>query len=139
MTLFYSGRHRAVRPSTVSRSAGLSIAAVAAAGIAAPAMIATSASAAPATVSTNTTKSTFTGTVSYGDRGSSVKTVQRKVGVRADGVFGPATRSAVKRYQQRHGLVADGVVGSRTAAKMGLSRSSSSRLTSAAGTWPSTT
>ncbi|MGO1165502.1 MAG: C40 family peptidase [Janibacter sp.] len=131
MTLFYSGRHRAVQTSTAGRSAGLGVAAVAAAGIAAPAMIATSASAAPATVDTTTvkttksTKSTFTGTVRYGARGSTVKAIQRKVGVRADGIFGPATRSAVQRYQRRHNLVADGIVGTRTGTKMGLSRSSS--------------
>ena len=127
MSLFYSGRHRAVRPSTTHRKTGLGVAAVAAAGIATPLMVGTgSASAAPATVDVTTARTTFTGTVSYGSRGSVVKQVQRKVGVSADGIFGPATRSAVKRYQQRKGLVADGIVGPRTASAMGLSGSSSS-------------
>lgn len=125
MSLFYSGRHRVVRSSAPLRKTGLGVAALAAAGIATPAMVATTAAAAPATTSVTTAKATFSGTVSYGSRGSMVKQVQRKVGVTADGVFGPATRSAVKRYQQRNNLVADGIVGSRTAAKMGLSRSSS--------------
>jgi hypothetical protein len=49
-----------------------------------------------------------------------VRAVQRKVGVAADGIFGPATERAVKRWQRRHGLVADGIVGPQTRAAMGL-------------------
>ena len=49
-----------------------------------------------------------------------VRALQRKVGVTADGVFGPATQRAVKRWQRRHGLVADGIVGPQTRAAMGL-------------------
>ena len=125
MSLFYAGRHRPVRTTSVSRKTGFGVAAVAAAGIAAPMMVASGATAAPATVETNTTNTTFTGTVSIGARGNTVKTIQRKVGTTADGVFGPATLAAVKRYQQRNGLVADGVVGRLTAAKMSLTGSSS--------------
>ncbi len=72
--------------------------------------------------STKRTSTTFSGTVK---QGAIVRQIQRKVGVSADGVFGPATRSAVKRYQSRHGLGADGVVGPRTGSKMGLTGSSS--------------
>ena len=53
-------------------------------------------------------------------RGGGVRALQRKVGVPADGIFGPATEAAVKRWQRRHGLVADGVVGPQTRAAMGL-------------------
>ena len=52
--------------------------------------------------------------------GGGVRALQRKVGVPADGVFGPGTEAAVKRWQRRHGLVADGVVGPQTRAAMGL-------------------
>ncbi len=49
-----------------------------------------------------------------------VRALQRKVGVAADGVVGPATERAVKRWQRRHGLVADGIVGPQTRSAMGL-------------------
>jgi hypothetical protein len=49
--------------------------------------------------------------VKKGDRGKAVKLIQRKLGLTADGVFGPATERAVKRFQSRKGLTADGVVG----------------------------
>jgi peptidoglycan hydrolase-like protein with peptidoglycan-binding domain len=49
-----------------------------------------------------------------GSRGSRVKAVQRALGIRADGIFGPHTRAAVLTFQTRNGLVADGIVGPRT-------------------------
>lgn len=52
--------------------------------------------------------------------GGGVSALQRKVGVSADGAFGPATEAAVKRWQASHGLVADGVAGPATRAAMGL-------------------
>ncbi len=53
-------------------------------------------------------------TLRRGSRGAGVKTVQRKVHVRADGDFGPATRAAVLRFQRAHHLTADGIVGPAT-------------------------
>lgn len=52
--------------------------------------------------------------IGRGSTGRVVKRIQRKVGVEADGVFGPATERAVKRWQKAHGLLADGVVGPLT-------------------------
>jgi peptidoglycan hydrolase-like protein with peptidoglycan-binding domain len=49
-----------------------------------------------------------------GSRGPAVAKVQRWLGLRSDGVFGPTTRRAVRRFQHRHGLTADGVVGPAT-------------------------
>ena len=53
-------------------------------------------------------------------RGGGVRSLQRRIGVPADGVFGPATESALKRWQAAHGLVADGVAGPQTREKLGL-------------------
>jgi peptidoglycan hydrolase-like protein with peptidoglycan-binding domain len=50
----------------------------------------------------------------------SVRALQRKLGVGADGVYGPKTRAAVKRFQRAHGLAVDGVAGPQTLAELGL-------------------
>jgi cell wall-associated NlpC family hydrolase len=53
-------------------------------------------------------------------RGSEVRIAQRRLGVAADGVFGPGTLRAVRAFQRRHGLTADGVVGPATWAALGV-------------------
>jgi peptidoglycan hydrolase-like protein with peptidoglycan-binding domain len=53
-------------------------------------------------------------------RGGGVRALQRRIGVTADGVFGPATEAALKRWQRAHGLVADGIAGPNTRAELGL-------------------
>lgn len=50
-------------------------------------------------------------TLRRGARGALVKQIQAKVGVAADGAFGPNTEAAVRRFQAAHGLVPDGIVG----------------------------
>ena len=55
-----------------------------------------------------------------GDRGPSVVKLQKKLGITADGIFGPETSRAVQRFQRRRGLPADGVVGPDTAKALGL-------------------
>jgi peptidoglycan hydrolase-like protein with peptidoglycan-binding domain len=64
-------------------------------------------------------------TLRKGDRGRAVRKLQRKLGVAADGVFGPQTDRAVKRFQRRNGLTVDGIVGPMTRGKLGLARFSS--------------
>ena len=66
-----------------------------------------------------------------GSTGSLVRTVQTKLknwgyytGT-VDGVYGAQTVAAVKYFQRKNGLTADGVVGNATAAKLGISLSSS--------------
>jgi peptidoglycan hydrolase-like protein with peptidoglycan-binding domain len=53
-------------------------------------------------------------------RGSSVALLQRRLGVGADGVYGPGTARAVRRFQRAHGLTADGVVGPSTWSALGV-------------------
>ncbi len=53
-------------------------------------------------------------------RGSSVRLLQRKLGIGADGVFGPGTSNAVKTFQRGHGLTADGIVGPGTWQALGV-------------------
>lgn len=49
-------------------------------------------------------------------KGAEVECLQKKIGVVADGSFGPLTKAAVLAFQSSNGLVADGVVGTRTRA-----------------------
>jgi hypothetical protein len=53
-------------------------------------------------------------TVEPGDRGKAVKVLQRKLGLRSDGIYGAGTKRAVKRFQRRNRLRPDGVVGPAT-------------------------
>jgi peptidoglycan hydrolase-like protein with peptidoglycan-binding domain len=53
-------------------------------------------------------------------RGGGMRTLQRKLGIPADGAFGPQTERAVRRFQRRHGLTADGVVGPATRRALGM-------------------
>jgi len=50
----------------------------------------------------------------FGSIGTRVRVIQRRLHVKADGIFGPVTRRAVEGFQRRRGLAVDGVVGPRT-------------------------
>jgi len=67
-------------------------------------------------------------TLRKGDRGPAVRKLQRRLGISADGVFGPQTNRAVKRFQRRNGLTVDGIVGPITRSKLGLARFSASEV-----------
>jgi len=58
-----------------------------------------------------------------GDRGPLVATLQRKLNIVPDQIFGPATEKAVFRYQLDKQLKVDGIVGPKTWAMLELSRS----------------
>src|SRR3954462_13075431 len=49
-----------------------------------------------------------------GSKGPRVAFVQRALGLHGDRIFGSQTKRAVKRFQRRHGLTADGIVGPAT-------------------------
>ena len=45
-----------------------------------------------------------------GNKGEEVKELQKLLGLKTDGDFGPITEKAVKNYQEKNGLQADGIV-----------------------------
>jgi hypothetical protein len=98
--VFSGGRKRATEPSTATRTA-------------------------PATTQSSTPATLLpTATVKLGDRGDTVKALQRAlrslgytVGT-IDGVFGPSTESALVSFQTAHHLSPDGVLGPATRAAL---------------------
>ena len=64
--------------------------------------------------------------------GSTVKALQRALGIPADGIYGPQTRKAVRRFQRAKGLTVDGIAGPQTLAALGLTAKSSSAPSDAA-------
>ena len=56
-----------------------------------------------------------------GSKGEEVKALQSKLGLVADGNFGPGTEKAVKEWQTKNGLTADGIIGPASLEKLGLS------------------
>jgi len=59
------------------------------------------------------------GDLKTGAKGARVAFVQKVLGQPVDRIYGPGTRRAVKRFQRRRGLTADGVVGPATWAALG--------------------
>tara|TARA_R110002153_G_scaffold150801_4_gene302295 strand:- start:1226 stop:2146 length:921 start_codon:yes stop_codon:yes gene_type:complete len=57
-----------------------------------------------------------------GDQGPDIVTLQKKLNIVPDGIFGPATEKAVFRYQLDKQLKVDGIVGPQTWAMLELSR-----------------
>ena len=55
-----------------------------------------------------------------GSRGAAVKALETKLGITADGIFGPKTKAAVKEYQKEHGLEVDGIAGPITRKSLGI-------------------
>ena len=70
--------------------------------------------------------------VAWGDRGQDVTKIQQRLrqygymDAPADGIYGQATYEAVVRFQKKNGLRADGVVGPATAAALGITLSNGS-------------
>lgn len=59
-------------------------------------------------------------TLKLGSRGTDVITLQKKLNLHQDGIFGPLTEEAVKEFQKSNGLTVDGIVGAKTWAKLGV-------------------
>ena len=68
----------------------------------------------------------------YGSRGSEVRTIQDKLKRwgyytgNVDGIYGTKTVNAVKYFQRKNGLTADGIAGPATLRAMGIMTSSNS-------------
>lgn len=73
-----------------------------------------SASSVPAAAVATAVSTSRTPVLEPGARGKAVKRLQRKLGVKATGWYGPMTLKAVKRFQRANGLPAKGYVGPRT-------------------------
>ena len=67
------------------------------------------------------------GSLKRGAKGPRVAFVQKVLGLHVDRIFGKQTKRAVKRFQRRHGLTADGIVGPATWAALKRARGTSSR------------
>jgi hypothetical protein len=67
--------------------------------------------------------------IKKGSRGPNVKIVQEFLEIGTDGVFGPGTEAAVKEWQRKNGLTADGIVGPATWDAMGLATTDNSEKT----------
>ncbi len=50
--------------------------------------------------------------------GTAVEHLQKQLGVKADGIFGPKTEAAVRQFQSEHHLAVDGIVGHDTRAAL---------------------
>ena len=59
-------------------------------------------------------------TLRKGSRGEEVATLQRKLNLIPDGIFGPLTDEAVRDFQNSHSLAVDGIVGPKTWAALGI-------------------
>jgi len=66
------------------------------------------------------------GSLERGAKGPRVAFVQKVLGLDVDRIFGKQTKRAVKRFQRRHGLTADGIVGPATWAALKRARGRSS-------------
>ena len=61
----------------------------------------------------------FPGQIRPGDKGEAVKIVQKAVGLKADGDYGPATKKAVIAFQDNHDVVdSNGIIGPKTWAEL---------------------
>ena len=66
-------------------------------------------------------------TLKLGSKGSEVKTLQSKLNLQTDGIFGPITEEAVKAFQRANNLSVDGIVGEKTWAKLNGTPSTNKR------------
>jgi peptidoglycan hydrolase-like protein with peptidoglycan-binding domain len=86
--------------------------------------------------SSDTRASSSRATLQVGSTGSAVKALQRKLRVRATGYYGSQTAAAVRRFQRRKGLKADGIAGPATLRRLGIRATAASYSTGGASPEP---
>lgn len=59
-------------------------------------------------------------TIKLGSRGADVVTLQKRLNLTPDGIFGPLVDKAVREFQKKNGLTVDGIVGQKTWEALGL-------------------
>jgi cell wall-associated NlpC family hydrolase len=92
------------------------------------------ASGAPATSASSPAASARAARIDDALPAATTRALQAKLGLAADGVFGPQTRQAVRAYQAAHGLEVDGIVGPATLGSLGLSSAATTRTAAASET-----
>jgi surface antigen len=64
-------------------------------------------------------KPKFPGRITPGDKGEGVKIIQKALGLKADGIYGPITKANVIKFQDNHDIVdSNGIVGPKTWAEL---------------------
>jgi peptidoglycan hydrolase-like protein with peptidoglycan-binding domain len=110
----------------------------AAVAISLPAGVALAASTGGSSSSSASASSSKSQTLQLGSRGKAVKQLQRVLSVDpVSGYYGSETKRAVKRFQKRRGLTADGIAGPATLRALGIRVTQSSYATG--GSAPSST
>ena len=75
--------------------------------------------AAPAAPAPTAKATTYPGRpITNGSKGEAVKAIQTKLGITADGDFGPKTAQAVKKFKTKNGMQQDSIVGPRVWRKL---------------------
>lgn len=72
-------------------------------------------------------------TLRQGSRGDDVRALQNRLGIKADGIFGPQTAAAVRDFQTKAGLSADAIVGTKTWGALNATSETESRGTDPIG------
>jgi cell wall-associated NlpC family hydrolase len=123
-------RREAQRRPRIARSATATKASVAlaAAAIGAPVAVGAATADTASAAASPTTTGSGNLNVRRGDKGPNVRTVQAKLGISVDGIFGPQTERAVKAFQRSHGLVVDGIVGPVTTRALGVNASAAKTI-----------
>ncbi len=121
-----------------SRAKRVSLGALAALTVGPTASLASGQSTIPATNPEPATTTEHVIVISEGTEGRQVQLLQKALGIKVDGVFGPETEAAVRSFQGSRGLAVDGVVGPQTSAALRTQSAGSAFIADVSSTLPGT-